>query len=88
MNMLWVLARRRAAKDRVKHVRRSPRPHRVAPLNTAGGCSLFGGLDEEQWAAFMGALEAGLAQALKEGRWKQAAAHGKAGNFGASCPRF
>lgn len=59
--------------------------HRRAPQNAAGG-SLFGGLDEEQWAVFMAALEQEMAQALAEGRWKQAPAS-KTG-FGVSCPRF
>lgn len=35
---------------------------------------------------FVAALEQGMAQALAEGRWKQAPAS-KAG-FGVSCPRF
>jgi hypothetical protein len=36
----------------------------------------------------MGALEAGMAQALAEGRWKQAPCGAKLGACGVSCPRF
>ncbi len=77
----------------MKRIRRAraghrAQPHRAAPLKTAGGCSLFGGLDEEQWGVFMEVLEDGLAQTLAEGHWKQAAASGKAGASGVSCPRF
>ncbi|CAL8468513.1 g8053 [Coccomyxa elongata] len=84
------LTHRQAQNEGIKRVRgpsagRRVHRHRRTPQNAAGG-SLFGGLDEEQWAVFIAALEQEMAQALAEGRWKQAPAS-KAG-FGVSCPRF
>ena len=60
----------------------------AAPYRTPEGGSLFGGLDEADWADFMGTLEEGLAAALSEGRWKQAPADVHPGARGMSCPRF
>lgn len=61
----------------------------AAPCRTPEGGSLFGGLDEAEWADFMGALEEGLRTALNDGRWKQAPTdHGHPGARGMSCPRF
>lgn len=69
--------------------RRAAGVRRAQPFRTTEGGSLFGDLDETEWRAFMEALEAGLQQALQEGRWKQSAATGKVGGgLGVSCPRF
>ena len=59
------------------------------PYKTPEGLSLFGGLDTQQWSAFVAALNEGVRTNLAEGRWKQAAAAaGKPAGLGVSCPHL
>ena len=68
----------------------SRRGSRQAPsYKTPEGSSLFGGLDAQQWSAFIAALEEGVHASLAQGRWKQAAAAaGKPAPLGVSCPHL
>ncbi len=70
--------------------RRGRRGRRQArPYKTPEGSSLFGGLDAQQWSAFVAALEEGVCANLAQGCWKQAAAAaGKPAAFGVSCPHL
>lgn len=59
------------------------------PYKTPEGSSLFGGLNDQEWAIFVSALEEGVQRGLAEGHWKQAAAAaGKPTGLGVSCPHF
>ena len=59
----------------------------TTPCKTPEGDSLFGGLDEAEWAYFMATLEEGLRAALSDGRWKKTPTDSH-GAHGMSCPRF
>ena len=66
-----------------------PGRRQARPYKTLEGSSLFGGLDTQQWSAFVSALNEGVRTNLAEGSWKQAAAAaGKPAGLGVSCPHL